>query len=58
MWYSDVKLLDPAIDNKLNFDSHIASICLKVTKILSALGRLAKLLSFDKNCPFLKQVLK
>ena len=55
---SDVKLLGAAIDNKFNIGSHIANICLKVTKRLRALDRLAKLLSFDKNYSFLKQILK
>lgn len=35
------------IDKKQNFDSHIASTCLKDNQKLGVLGRLAKLLSFN-----------
>ena len=44
---SNVKLLGVTIDNRLNFDSHIASICLKANPKLTTLSRFAKLLSFD-----------
>ena len=37
---SDVKLLGVTFDNKLNFDSHIARICLKTSQKLSVIGRL------------------
>ena len=43
---NDVKTVGVAIDNQLHFDNlYFASICLKLNKRLSALGRLAKLLS-------------
>lgn len=44
---SNVKLLGVTIDDRLNFDSHIASICLKANQKLTTLSRFAKLLSFD-----------
>lgn len=44
---SNVKLLGVTIDNRLNFDSHSASICLKANPKLTTLSRFAKLLSFD-----------
>ena len=52
-WESDVvKLLDAAIENRLNFDSHTDSICLKANQKLRVVGRLAKLLSFRKKLLF------
>ena len=49
-WESgNVKLLDVAIESRLNFNSHIDSICLKANQKLSVLCRLVKLLSFDKK---------
>ena len=54
---NDVKTVGVAIDNQLHFDNlYFASICLKLNKRLSALGRLAKLLSFNKNYSFLKLI--
>ena len=44
---SNVKLLGVTIDKRLNFDSHIASICLKANQKLTTLSRFTKLLSFD-----------
>lgn len=48
---SNGKLLGVTIDNKLNFDSPIASIYLKANQTLSVLDRLSKLLYFDKKRP-------
>ena len=45
------KLLGVTIDNKLTFDSPIASIYLKANQTLSVLDRLTKLLYFDKKRP-------
>ena len=36
-------------DNKLKFDSFIASICFKTNQKLSELSRLTKLLTFDEK---------
>ena len=44
-----IKLLGVAIDNKLKFDSFIASICFKTNQKLSELSRLTKLLTFDEK---------
>ena len=44
-----VKLLGVTIDNNLKFDSHIANICSKANRKLSALTRVAKFLSFQKR---------
>lgn len=39
---NDLKPFGVAIDNKLNFDSYIASTCLKVNQKLIVLHRLAE----------------
>ena len=44
------------IDNKLNFDIHIASTCLKANQKLMVFARLAKLLSFDKKQLLFKNI--
>ena len=50
IWKSNkVKLLSLVIDNKLKFDNHIASICLKTNQKLSVLSGLADLLTFDRK---------
>ena len=49
-----VKLLGVTIDNNLKFDSHIANICSKANRKLSALTRVAKFLSFQKRCILFK----
>ena len=50
IWESNkVELLGVTIDNKLKFDSHIANICFKTNQKLSALSRLAGLLTFDRK---------
>ena len=50
IWKSnEVKLLSLVIDNKLKFDNHIASICLKTNQKLSVLSGLADLLTFDRK---------
>lgn len=46
---SDVKLLSVTTDKKPNFYIHVDSIYLKVKRKSRALGRLAKLLSCDKE---------
>lgn len=47
---SDVKLLRVTFDNKLNFDSQSHRQYLFESQLkLDVLGKLAKLLSFDKN---------
>ena len=41
-------------DNKFKFDDHIANTCFKAIQKLSALSRLARLLTFDGKPSFLK----
>ena len=45
---SSVKLLGITIDNKLNFNEHIANICKKATQKLHALARIAQYLDSHK----------
>ena len=50
IWESRVeKLLGIQIDNKLNFASHVTTICQKANRKLSALRRYSRLLSFEKR---------
>ena len=51
---SKVKLLGVIIDNKLNFEEHVNSLCNKPNKKLTALIRLVKFLSFEKKRNLLK----
>ena len=51
---SKVKLLGVIIDNKLNFEEHVNSLCNKANKQLTALIRLGKFLSFEKKRNLLK----
>ena len=51
---SKVKLLGVIIDNKLNFEEHVNSLCNKANKKLTALIRLVKFLSFEKKRNLLK----
>ena len=51
---SKVKLLAVIIDNKLNFEEHVNSLCNKPNKKLTALIRLVKFLSFEKKRNLLK----
>lgn len=48
-WWCIDGCLGVTIDKKPNFDIHIASICLKVKQKLNVLGRLVKLLLFNKK---------
>ena len=50
IWGSnDVKLLGIAIDRDLKFYKHILKLCNKANQKISALSRMAKLLSFNKR---------
>ena len=50
LWESNnVKLLGVKIDNKSKFDEHISNICLKANRKLSALTRLSRFLSLEKQ---------
>ena len=52
--WAKVKLLGVIIDNKLNFEEHVNSLCNKANKKLTALIRLVKFLSFEKKRNLLK----
>ena len=50
IWESnDVKRLGITIDRELKFDKHVLNLCSKASQKLSALSRMAKLLSFNTN---------
>ena len=50
IWESiDVKLLGVAIDIDLKFDKNVLKLCSKASQKLSALSRMANLLSFNKG---------
>ena len=50
IWESnDVKLLGVAVDRDLKFDKHVLKLCSKANQNLSALSRMANLLSFNKR---------
>ena len=50
IWESnDVKLLGITIDRDLKLDKHVLKLCSKANQKLSALSRIAKLLSFNKR---------
>ena len=50
IWESnDVKLLEITIDRNLKFEKHVLKLCSKANEKLSALSRMAKLLSFNKR---------
>ena len=50
IWESnDVKLLGVTIDRDLKFDKHVLKLCSKANQKLSALSRMANLLSFNKR---------
>ena len=50
IWESnDVKLLGVTIDRDLKFDKHVLKFCSKANQKLSALSRVANLLSFNKR---------
>ena len=46
---NDVKLLGITIDRDLKLDKHVLKLCSKANQKLSALSRIAKLLSFNKR---------
>ena len=55
IWESnDVKLLGITIDRDLKFDKHVLKLCSKSNQKLSALPRMAKLLSFNKRRTLVK----
>ena len=42
-----VKLLGVTVDSKLNFDSHIQNLCLKISRQINVLSRIAKYLTLE-----------
>ena len=52
------KLLGILLDNKLNFDSHITSLCKKAGQKLSALARINYYLTQDQRLLLLNSVVK
>ena len=55
IWESnDVKLLGFTIDRDLKLDKHVVKFCSKANQKLTALCRMEKLLSFNKEKHFLK----
>ena len=55
IWESNyVKLLGITIDRDLKFDKHVLKLCSKANQKLSALSRMAKLLSFNKRRTLVK----
>ena len=55
IWESqEEKLLGVTIDNNLKFSIHLSNICKKASQKLSALGRVAKLLPFQRKRVLLK----
>ena len=46
---NDVKLLGVTIDRDLKFDKHVLNLCSKANHKLSALSRMANLLSFNER---------
>ena len=55
IWESaEEKLLGITIDKNLNFNSHLSTLCKNVGQKVTALARVAKLLSFDKRRALLK----
>ena len=59
IWESnDVKLLEITIDRYLKFDIHVLKLCCKTNQKISALFRMAKLLSFNKRRKFVESQFK
>ena len=54
---NEEKLLDIFIDSKLNFESHIGSLCRKADQKISALARLTNYLTSDKRNSLLNSVI-
>ena len=46
---NNVKLLGVHIDSKLSFNDHVTSLCVKAGRKLTALTRIANLLSIEKR---------
>ena len=44
-----VKLLGIEIDNQLNFDNHVSTLCKKAGSQLNAIGRLRKYIGFPEK---------
>ena len=44
-----VKLLGIEIDNQLNFDNHVSTLCKKAGSQLNAIGRLTKYIDFPEK---------
>ena len=55
---NEEKLLGIHLDSKLNFDSHITSLCKKAGQKRSALARINHYLTQDKNLLLLNSVVK
>ena len=55
---NEEKLLDILLDSKLNFDSHITSLCKNAGQKLSALARISHYLSQDQKLLLLNSVVK
>ena len=53
-----VKLLGVSIDNELKFDKHVLNIMKKANSKLSALSRLTKFMTFQKERTFYKAFFK
>ena len=53
-----VKLLGVSIDNELKFDKHVLNIMKKANSKLSALSRLTKFMTFQKERTFYKAFVK
>ena len=51
---NDLKLLGITINRDLKFDKHVLKLCSKANQKLSALSRMAKLLSFNKRSALFK----
>ena len=59
IWESnDVKLLGVTIDRDLKLDKHVLKLCSKANRKLSALCRMAYLLSFNKRRTLSKAFVK
>ena len=55
---NDVKLLGITVDKHVKFDKHVLRLCSKANQKLSALSRMAKLLSFNKRRTLFKALVE
>ena len=55
---NEEKLLGIFLDNKLNFESHVGSLCRKAGQKISALARLKNYLTSDQRNLLLNSVIK